>query len=92
MDKSQHRRLHTLKEKNPNYGKPMSDKTKKRLSEAKTKKYARIIKGEKRSKRQYRVVRNGRILKTSIDPYYLIDWYLMNHPLEIISTKIPMEA
>ena len=92
MSKPQHRRLHTLKEKNPNYGKPMSDKTKKKLSESKTKNYARIIKGAKRSKPQYRVVKKGKILKTSIDPYYLINWYLKNHPLEIISTKIPVEA
>ena len=48
--------------------------------------YARIIKkGKKKGKQTYGLRFNGKILKYSMDKFELMNWFLENYPLEIIS-------
>ena len=72
-------------------GKHHSNKTKERLHEVLTKKYARLIKGgkNKKGKTKYVLKFNGKAIKYSITPQKLIDWFLHEYPLEIISTALP---
>lgn len=47
--------------------------------------YAKIIKnGHLRGQQYYSVYYNKKVLKSSNDPQKLLDWFLSNHPLEII--------
>lgn len=76
-------------------GKTRSEETKRKISEAKKgekhnnwKNYARIVKdGFQKNKQRYGLKFNGEILKHSINPDKLVEWFLENYPLEII--KIP---
>lgn len=72
-------------------GKHHSNKTKEHLREVLTKKYARVVKGgkDKNGKQKYSLNFNGKLIKYSINPQKLIDWFLKEYPLEIISTTIP---
>ncbi len=69
-------------------GKHHSKETKEHLKNCLTKKYARIIKNgiNKQGKQKYAVVYEGKIIKYSINPQKLINWFLENYPLSIIKT------
>ena len=69
IERSFHRRLHTLGEKNPMYGKHHSLETREKISKANTKTEARIIKnGHTRTgKQRYQLKANGQVLGNSTD-------------------------
>lgn len=69
IERSFHRRLHTLGEKNPMFGKHHSLETREKISKANTKTEARIIKnGHTRSgKQRYQLKANGQVLGNSTD-------------------------
>lgn len=70
-------------------GVPLLDETKQKISESQKNKYATIIKKgfNKNGKQSYALKFKGKILKLSINPNKLLEYFLKNYPLEII--KIP---
>ena len=72
-------------------GKHHSDETKEHLRNVLTKKYARIVKGgiDKKGRRKYTLKFKGKSIKYSLNPQKLINWFIQEYPLEIISTTIP---
>lgn len=75
---------------NPFYGKHHTEETIKKLSESKKgknnhqyKDYYRIIKqGKRRNKQQYVIYKDGKVIKTSVYPDKLIQWFKENYPNE----------
>ena len=67
-------------------GKTLSEETKRKMSEANKGKYARIVKGGKTSngKQQYCIRRNGKRIKTSINPSKLLKWFTKEFPREML--------
>lgn len=66
-------------------GRIVSDEAKQKLKEVKTLKYYRLIKaGRRRDKQQYKIVRYGKAIRTSIDKEKLLNSFFRDYPLEII--------
>lgn len=63
-----------------------TEETKKRISEIQTLSYARVVKHgvSPQGKQNYTIILKGKMLKSSINPKKLFDWYSKNYPNEKI--------
>lgn len=65
--------------------KKVSAETIEKMIQSRTKKYARLVKnGSRGDKQKYCISYNGVKLKQSVDKENLLNWFLKEHPLEII--------
>lgn len=70
-------------------GKHHSEETKEHLRECLTKNYARITKGgiNKQGKQKYGIALKGKIIKYSIHPSKLVNWFTKEYPNTIIQIR-----
>ena len=69
--------------------KKVSRETIEKRIQSTTKKYARIVKnGHEKNKQRYCILHNGVKIKGSVDKKKLLNWFLKEHPLEIIKMGV----
>ena len=77
---------HKMKISKANKGKVFSQTHKQNISKAMTKNYSRIIKASftRNGKRRYVIVKDGKRIKSSINPSKLLGWFAETYPNEIL--------